>query len=517
MSQDLLQWILDLDAKQLQPVKRREALRSISLSDEQTAYLFAQLGGSQTRAVLRCLVDFGILKRQSPYVSAYLSAHPQTMEMLFHSEDAKVRKLAYELSGRLPQPAFEELLICSLSQESTYFAVPSLLLALGNYAPSQKVHQAIASYTAPYDMPFKHRQLVQEAQKKALGNWEVETPLTLAPLSPDQKLFLSCPNTKITADELHKRRLVGKKSPVPGFVLCQGFSNYSEVFSLRTFYQAHLLLHVFDADRIPLEDYFASPAFAEKLHQLVAGTGISYRLELQDFDQAVNHKKQVAELCRIVDRHCGLSNRPAHYQLTLTALICQKKAYILALPSFQDHRFSYKKYNISASIKPAAAASVVYACQPYMRPHAKVLDPFCGSGTMLFERSQYPYDRLDGSDISSHAIEQARNNEKLAPLRGSFYLKDALKRPQMRYDEVLTNLPFGLRVLNHQKIQQLYDDFLTHLPNILEPEGMAFLYTHEKRLMGQLIHGHSALQLVKTEDFLAGGLVPRLFILKCVR
>lgn len=517
MSQNLLQLLLDLDAKQLQPVKRREALRPISLTDEQVASLFAQLEGNHVRPILRCLVDFSLLKQQGTQISRYLAAHPKALEGLFGSDDPKVRKLAYQLAGRLPQPYLEEMLIAALGQESTYFSIPSILLALGNYAPSPKAREAIAQYTPPQGMPAKHSQLATEAIKKALSKWEQEKPLFLHSLHPEQKLLLSCPNTKITMEELHGRQLRGTKAPVAGFVLCQGFASYEDVFALRTFYQAHLLLHTFDADRIPLIDYFASAPFESTLRSLVKSDQISYRLELKNLDQPVNRRQQAAQLCPVIDSHKGLMNSPSHYQITLTALICQKKAYVLLLPSLPDPRFAYKKHNISASIKPAAAASVVHACRPYFRPHANVLDPFCGSGTMLFERSQYPYERLDGSDISSHAIEQARKNQLLAPLHGSFYLKDALKMPQMRYDEVLTNLPFGLRVLSHEQITQLYDKFLTHLPDILAPEGMAFLYTHEKRLMNQLIHSHPQLQLVKTEDFQAGGLVPRLFILRYMR
>ena len=73
-------------------------------------------------------------------------------------------------------------------------------------------------------------------------------------------------------------------------------------------------------------------------------------------------------------------------------------------------------------------------------------------------------------------------------------------------------MPFGLRVSSHKENLALYRAFLDNLPGMLKPDGHAFLFTHEKKLLRELLS--EKFDLVAHANFSAGGLYPTLFVLK---
>ena len=102
---------------------------------------------------------------------------------------------------------------------------------------------------------------------------------------------------------------------------------------------------------------------------------------------------------------------------------------------------------------------------------------------MLFERSFYPYFALTGVDISPQALEAAKENAMALKCRAKFFHADALRFDGKEYDEVICNMPFGLRIGSHAKNEKLYDAYIAMLPKIIKKGGHAFLYTHEKQLI----------------------------------
>ena len=93
-----------------------------------------------------------------------------------------------------------------------------------------------------------------------------------------------------------------------------------------------------------------------------------------------------------------------------------------------------------------------------------------------------------------------------------FLIKNATTPFEQKYDEVICNLPFGLRVSNHRENRNLYQKFLQNLPSILVPNGLAFLFTNDKKLLSELLE--NSFELVKRENFEAGGLYPALYVLR---
>ena len=145
-----------------------------------------------------------------------------------------------------------------------------------------------------------------------------------------------------------------------------------------------------------------------------------------------------------------------------------------------------------------------------------MLDPFCGSGTLLIEREKLtPCDALTGVDIAHAAIDIARENAAAADCGAKFIANDCLRfEANRKYDEVISNLPFGNRVGTHAQNERLYAGLLEKLPQWLKPGGVAVLYTMEFTLLKKLLRETPALRLVAHERTEAGGLMPGIFILQ---
>jgi len=57
----------------------------------------------------------------------------EILKSLINSTDAKTRKNIYITLGNIQNPKFKDFLISQTKIEQTYFAIPSLILALGNF------------------------------------------------------------------------------------------------------------------------------------------------------------------------------------------------------------------------------------------------------------------------------------------------------------------------------------------------------------------------------------------------
>ena len=171
---------------------------------------------------------------------------------------------------------------------------------------------------------------------------------------------------------------------------------------------------------------------------------------------------------------------------------------------------------LPASIAPSTAAAVLRLASDELHSRARVLDPFCGTGTMLIERSKLsPCGALTGVDITPKAIDKAKVNAAAADVDIELICKDCIKfRASEPYDEVIANMPFGLRVGSHEINDRLYAQFLKKLPEWLKPGGIALLYTMEYTLLKRLIAEQNEMELLSRKRTEAGGLLPTVFLLR---
>ena len=451
--------------------------------------LLPYLDSSAARGAMRVLADAGEIAR--PLV---LSNEKKFLSLL-ESDDPKIRMLTAEILGHVGGYVSELIKACRAEQ--TMFTLPSYILAIGASKTSAAKHY-LENYSIRSEIE-KHRFEEKQALSKALANFVVKNP-AIVRISEKDIILLECPNAGITFKEAAKKGFSCKKSG--RYVLISGLKSFTQIYMLRTFSTAYILLGKCGTSLITEKLSSLTDAISERINVK------NYRLEIS----GVSHEERTAYMLGCIAALQGLINTPSAYSFEIKLEINGENTLIMLNPH-TDKRFLYRKKAISASISPAVAASVCFCASKYFSGDARVLDNFCGSGTMLFERSFYPYFALTGVDISPQALEAAKENANALKCRAKFFHADALRFDGKEYDEVICNMPFGLRIGSHAKNEKLYDAYIAMLPKIIKKGGHAFLYTHEKQLIEKILKQKHIQYLSKT-TFEAGGLYPALYIIE---
>ncbi|MBE5965186.1 MAG: methyltransferase domain-containing protein [Lachnospira sp.] len=208
-----------------------------------------------------------------------------------------------------------------------------------------------------------------------------------------------------------------------------------------------------------------------------------FRVELRgDVDIA----KKLAMECERISKG-KLINSISDYDIEIRLVKTKDEDYIafLKMYTLPDYRFNYRVNYVAASIQPFNAALMMKLCEPYMKLNARVLDPFCGVGTMLIERNKLcKADTLYGVDIFGQAITKARENVAITKIPVHFINRDFFDfTHEYSFDEIVTNMP----VLKDLKAENdIYKQFFEKV-NELMNEGMIFIYsTNEKAIKANL-------------------------------
>ncbi|MEM1585973.1 MAG: THUMP domain-containing protein [Candidatus Bathyarchaeia archaeon] len=148
-----------------------------------------------------------------------------------------------------------------------------------------------------------------------------------------------------------------------------------------------------------------------------------------------------------------------------------------------------------------------------VRSGERLLDPFCGGGTIIIEAAQVWSDlELIGVDISPKSIEGAWKNAEAAGVRDKvkFIVGDARRLEEAlpegwKADKVISNLPFGIRSGRLKVIPSIYTDFLRSLKRFIKEDSRICLLTIHKDLLEDIAKEISY-DIVKSREILHGGL-----------
>lgn len=477
----------------------------------------ATSGGKNSRAAARALCDLSSSKASGELIGHYIDLQREKTLGMLKSEDAKVRKSAAQLLGKLKPDEFCSELIEALSKEGTEFVRPSIILAIGNAKRTPAALAALTDYVLPSDCSEKHIREQAAAISKAISSLRggEETDVKVKALPQKSEILLRCPSAKVTLEELKELGYNASLHPgLKGFVSVKNAPKLSSLYVARSFYDMNVLYGAYDTMNAAVKA--AKGSDFEALIRTMYGEGeLRFRVDVQSLNSQTTQqlRSKVASEIAAALLPRGIINSPSNYAFAVQLLLTREKAYIGIAPAPKlDGRFQYRTSAISASIHPAVAASCMRFIKPYLKENADVLDPFCGAGTMLFERAKYSYASLIGTDISSDALRAARQNERNAKTGARFIIKNAGSPFRDKFDEVICNMPFGLRVGSHEENRSLYAAFLRNLTKMLKKDGAAFLFTHEKKLLAELLP--ESMELVEKATFSAGGLHPSMFILK---
>ena len=145
-----------------------------------------------------------------------------------------------------------------------------------------------------------------------------------------------------------------------------------------------------------------------------------------------------------------------------------------------------------------------------IRPGHRVLDPFCGTGTIpRAVRRRDPNARVVGADHDPYALELAARNGA----HGSLVLATATALPLAAgtVDRVVANLPFGKQVGSHRENRALYPAAFDEIARVLTQDGRVVLLTEDKRLLREASQRH--FKIVRERLLRYNGATPTAYVL----
>lgn len=142
---------------------------------------------------------------------------------------------------------------------------------------------------------------------------------------------------------------------------------------------------------------------------------------------------------------------------------------------------TYKRAHLPASLTPTAARALVVLSDPHR--DEIVLDPMCGAGTILRERTlAMPAALVLGGDSDAGAIGAARENVRR---HAGVTRWDATRLPlaDRSVDAVITNPPYGRQHEAERGLERLYARALREAARVLRPGGRCVVLTGEPALL----------------------------------
>ncbi len=457
--------------------------------------LVAKLNGETAVEALSALCAIAKTKQGKAEIEAAIG-DGAVLSALAESPQPKVRKNVYRLIGALENRRDVPVLVRALETETTLFAVPSLLLALGRL----DAKDTLLSYRVPVsesEAMDKHVAEIEIAYEKAMQRFETVPDRSLERLSEPREILCFAPHgfAKELSDELSSLGFSGK---IRGDSVRLFTDDISRVYRANAMTEALLPI----AQDVPMEP----KAIAAAARTCI---GTHYRIEIRGYLR--DRSGFIEKLKGLLDGR----NNPSAYDCELRIDSRDSRCDLYwKLWNVKDERYPWRKGTLPASMHPSLAYAMSrYALSLVKTERPSVFDPFCGSGSLLFAaEAQADCRALLGVDKSGTAVSIARENAKAGNSKARFVCRDILHfEARSGADLVISNLPFGTRVGSHRENETLYARFLKRLPYYLNDSGVAVLYTADARLMERLIRENPHLHLLEKRRTAAGGLSPWIF------
>ncbi len=487
------------------------------------SHLAAAHEGMEGRPLAYALARISMRRRHVPRLLAVLGENPTILPALIGAADAKTRKNTYILLGNLAEGGLLPLLLYAAETEETLFALPSLILALGNHETSESaeaITQICCRVDACEDVPPRLAEEIRAAAAKAQDRMTLREMPRFGGLIKPRTLLLTV---------MGRGREIVRETLAPLYTVIgeceEGFlieaDDTTDLSHNRCYEEA--LLWEESICRIEGLDAFADAVAAAMadadLCAMHETTCLRYRITVRG---RCDKHAVITALCRKIRKRFGdrYQNSPAGYALEII-VNCTDEIYsgAFGLRAMEDGRFAYRRETIPASVSPATAGVLCALAKRYAAEPATVLDPFCGAGTLLAEaRFAFPAaEEFAGVDISRDAIRKCRVNTDAAGMRARLVTCDILKyQAPHPYDLVISNMPFGIRVGNHRHNMALYAGFSERLPSLLSEGGIAVLYTTDAACLRECLEKNKGLKIVAVHTLESGGLMPKATVVKRV-
>ncbi|PQJ34527.1 SAM-dependent methyltransferase [Salinibacter sp. 10B] len=153
-------------------------------------------------------------------------------------------------------------------------------------------------------------------------------------------------------------------------------------------------------------------------------------------------------------------------------------------------------------------------------PPDRVLDPFCGSGTILWEAGAlWPDALLVGNDWNEETMAGARENAEAQEMtdrvtlhnRDVWYLAETMGDRQA--DLIVTNPPFGVRLASSMDFRPFYRRVLQQFHEVLRPGGRVVMLVLRQAPFNKALRDTECFDVRHVRVLEIGGLYPRVFVL----
>ena len=453
------------------------------------------------------------------------------LENLLESEDAKIRKNVALLVGDLALTSMQMNLWRAYEKEETLFVKSSYLTALQSMdmtAFLKPIKGRLQTLTSMEVDDFNRKHIREEIQKlnklmisiegikkhKFTGWQKSSEVILLANRRHLETMFAEIkqlPDVKTSDAKLMNAGIRLKTAAldqlmevrtwqemlflVPGMMTCEKDpSKAAEVIA-----SSKLIEFLEERHKGEAPFYFR----VEVKMQVASGNGKNKEQQEKQTLEAKQKfvKKMVA--CLEEKSQGKLINSTSDYEVELRLVENKDGKFNVMVKMFtmEDLRFDYRKEVVASSIRPVNAALLVQLAKEYMIEEARVLDPFCGVGTMLIERQKkIPADTSYGLDIFEEAIEKARKNTELAQQLVHYINRDCFTfTHEYLFDEIFTNMPFAQGRKTPLEIYEIYDKFFETAKKLVRTGGVLILYSHDKAYVEKLSYKHGYEMLKKEQ------------------
>ena len=372
---------------------------------------------------------------------------------LLYSEDKKTRKNAALLIGELSLDDCAVKLFEAYRKEETLFVRPAYLEAL-LLLKSKGFEKELEEYLIKLEktdfIPEEQKHVTEEIRLlRELTGKMTEKPHTFTGFAGPAELLLNTSKgfEKMTAESLSALN----PRIIPGGVRVSA-KFLRDVLQVRTYEEMLFFIPGLKPAEFTPEAIAVAVAgsnllmFLDRRHK-EQSRAYRFRIELKGKMDAEKRSKFIKKLSGELETQTNytLINSTGDYELELRIFPRKdgKADCLMKLFTIQDVRFSYRTETVSAGLKPATAALAVAFAKPYLKENAQVLDPFCGAGTLLFERAALSkVKNLYGIDTYGKAVEKARINSKNAGITANFINRDFFDfKHEYLFDEIITELP----------------------------------------------------------------------------
>lgn len=437
-----------------------------------------------------------------------LEEYKPVFQVFLKDEDAKTRKNAALLLGDLKCQDAVEPLCQAYEEEETLFVKASYLQALGNLDVRDKLPmlkaklEQLLSATVTEENKKHIEEEIRELRKIVI-QYEGIKHHTADIKGKKLSVILL---TNRTQRETVRRMITCGEAKVHPLGVWVDTDDLPSVIKVRTFRDMLFPLkmegflpndpieaakQVWESDILGLLDYIHK----EKGEYY-------FRIECKsamELEERSGFTKKLATELETLSKG-QLINSTSDYEVELRLIANKEGGYFpaLKLGTVKKRRFTYRKNAIAASIHPSTAALIMELAKDYLKEDAQIIDPFCGVGTMLIERTKKVHAReMYGVDIFGDAIKYARENTQLAGLRINYIHRDFRDfKHNYLFEEIITNMPVRGKKTK-QEMDHFYGEFFDKAQTILTKDAVVVMYTNELGFVKKQLRLHKEFELVQ--------------------